>query len=201
MKWRIWGFGIAVVLFVGLRTNTARCDGVGNAITITVDENGGSSPHIPFSMSPDPGPGGLSSVLTYNLAALGLTTTQGDVLFNSPSDPGILFGGDVFRFNGTTLVVYSDVVGGDAFDSLGDTFAPPFALYGNTITVQEVGGDANNFALYTPAPGQPGFVAGETVTYKFISDGTVVPEAGSLLLLGSGLLGVAGWRRLRHLRS
>ena len=139
MKWRMWGFGIAVVLFVGLGATTARCDGVGNVITITVDENGGSSPHIPFSMSPDPGPGGLSSVLTYNLGALGIFTTPGDVIFSSPSDPGILFGGDVFRFNGTTLVVYSDVFGFDHSDSLGDATGPPSALYGNTITVQEVG--------------------------------------------------------------
>src|SRR5258708_2483757 len=74
---------------------------------ITIDENGngfslnGSSVQIlPAHLGPDPGPGGLASVLIYQLPFAG---TQGD-LTSVANDTG-----DVLRFNGNgTVIFYSD---------------------------------------------------------------------------------------------
>jgi hypothetical protein len=162
---------------------------------ITVDESGngtllfpGGSP-IPTigTLQPDPGPGGLSSVLTYSL--LGPPSlVAGDVLLQDGVGGPIL---DVVRFNpaGTggnpaypaSLLFYSDNV--PTFDSLGDTPSPPLAFYSNMVTILETGTETNNGAVYTPAAGQPGFVAGFGVTYNLISD---VPEPSVLTLLATG---------------
>jgi hypothetical protein len=178
---------------------------VNGAIQISVDENGngtingfnGISP-LASALQNDPGPGGLTNVLTYDLFnPPGLVA--GDV-FLQDGVGGPIF--DVIRFNpsevgpgrGTgSLVFYSDNT--DGFDSRADTAGPPTANYTNTITILEVGTEGNNGAIYTPLAGQPGFVAGAAapVQYDFVSDGTLVPEPGTwgLMLLGLGGLGVA----------
>lgn len=169
------------------------------SVTITVDENGnglftntaGFSGTLPFDLQADPGPGGLSSVLTYSLLdPPGLT--EGDVdLFDLN---GTL--SDVIRFNPNEtctdlstgcLLFYSNPI--DGFDSLADTPAPP-APYTNLIDLAET----TPFTAYTPTAGEPGFVtgAGGPVTYNFISD---VPEPLTLSLLGGGLAAIAVRRR------
>jgi hypothetical protein len=169
---------------------------------ITVDENGngtllfpGGSP-IPTHgvLQADPGPGGLSSVMTYNL--LGPPSlVAGDVLLTEGVG-GPVF--DVVRFNpaGTgspsyaaSLLFYSDNV--DGFDALADTPSPPGSFYTNTITIPELGTELDNGAIYTPTAGEPGFVAGFSVTYDLISD---VPEPPSWSLLGVALIGLLGAR-------
>jgi hypothetical protein len=179
---------------------------------ITVDENGHGT--LDFSvgggcgtgviatstgvLQADPGPGGLASVLTYNL--LGPPSlVAGDVLL---TDSGGLQ--DVVRFNpaGTgspgyaaSLLFYSDNL--DGFDALGDTPSPPLAFYTNQVVIPEVGTETDNGAIYTPLAGQPGFVAGFNVTYDLISDGKGVPtpEPSSMTLLGLGLASLLVARR------
>jgi hypothetical protein len=182
---------------------------VGNNPTITVDENGVGSLLFPGGTSipthgvlaPDPGPGGLPSVLTYNLLGPpGLVA--GDLLL---IEPGSNLIEDVIRFNpaGTggnpaypaSLVFYSDNIGGA--DSLGDTPSPPTAFYANTLVLPEVGSEDHvNGATYTPTANQPGFIPGFNVTYDITSD---VPEPGSLALLATGGLPLLGFLRRRKL--
>jgi len=164
------------------------------AATITIDENGNGfidSTRLSFVLANDPGPGGLPSVLTYSLPFAGV---QGDIQMSSSSE-GL---NDVLRFNGNgTVIFYSDNVPGA--DAIGDTPAPPASFYTNLAAVTEVGPEGNNFALYTPLAGQPGYDPQFNPTYRFISDGTAsaVPEPGSLLLLASGLAAAALARRTR----
>jgi hypothetical protein len=167
-----------------------------HAALITVDENGNGTIGG-GSLRPDPGPGGLPSVLTYNLP---FAATQGDVALSSTTEPGfvglpVVF--DYIRFNGNgTLDFYSDNV--PIADSLGDTPSPPLAFYPNLVTISEVGPEGNNSATYTPTAGQPGFDPSGP-TYHFISDGVAaVPEPASIAILGAGLLGVAFFSRRRR---
>lgn len=194
-------------ILVGV-TFVAPSFGQGFSVNITVDEFGNSlftnsngfHSALPFALLPDPGPGGLASVLTYDLLnPPGLVA--GDVrLFDPITD---VFS-DVVRFNvapftpnGDTGILdfYSDPL--DGLDSLADSASPPAAFYTNALDLFETKLPNGTIGvIYTPTEGQPGFVAGAAgpVTYEIISD---APEPTTFVLLGCGGVFLL-WRRRRH---
>lgn len=202
-------FGLAVVVAAVLLPMSAFGDGF--SITISVDENCngnittslGANSSLTCDLQTDPGPGGLSSALTYGLFdPPGLTA--GDLIL---TEAGSEVASDIIRFNPTetiaestgALVFYSDT--DDGVDAMADTGLPT-ALYTNDLTVSEVGTEGSDGYIYTPTEGQPGFVAGASgpVTYVIQSDGSTVPEPASIGMVLAGI-GVLFGKHLRRLRA
>ncbi len=174
-----------------------------------IDENGHGEVFVPSLgvvgslssyLAPDPGPGGLSSVLTYDLG-YPPSLVVGDVQLTENGLPL-----DVIRFNaadasnGTpaAMLFYSDNI--DGYDSLADTVSPPLQYYSNLVSIPEIGAESSNGAIYTPGANDPGFVGGYDITYIFVSD--AVPEPGTIaLLLSSVSIPLLALRRLRILRE
>ncbi len=175
-----------------------------SSVFISVDEDGnGFVAGYSFGgalagvLAPDPGPGGLASVLTYYLPPWlpAGDLVPGDLLITE--NGGRL--GDVLRFNAfdtASLLVYSDFVAGGK--SLGDTASPPLAFYSTTETVRE--GDlwadepSPQGVYYTPSPGMPGYFDGFEVQYRFMSDGIPETATWAMMLLGFAGLGYAARR-------
>jgi hypothetical protein len=206
-RWLAGALALGVLLFAGGRVSAQI-----SVITITVDENGngtingfGGLNSLPFAIQPDPGPGGLAAVLTYNLGSPP-GFVAGDLLLTEPGQSGL---SDVIRFNPDltlavpntgTLVFYSDNT--DGSPDLADTPTPPLAFYTNNIVRAEVGPEGNNGFTYTPTAGQPGFVAGASVPVTYVIQSDVpaapVPEPCTLALLAIGGASLAGYRWRRN---
>jgi hypothetical protein len=157
----------------------------------TFDEFGNSSGLgiSPGIMQPDPSGGLAANVLVYNLP---FSVVPGDVILLEPGIPPQRES-DLVRFwnpsgaGPSQIIFYSDFSTTDPADSPADTGLPP-VLMPLIVTIQEVGPEGNNGALYTPTANQPGSVnaAVPPPTYNIISD---VPEPGTvaLAILGGGL--------------
>jgi hypothetical protein len=117
--------------------------------------------------------------------------TDGDLLIFDPFDQGA--GGvaqDMLRFEtiagvGTRLFVYSDATAGDPNPAPADV-GLPLNFQGNVESVPEQGDETNNWVVYTPTTGKPGFPTNPPVwTYVFISDGFPEPASLSMVALSS----------------
>jgi hypothetical protein len=124
-------------------------------------------------------------------------------------DPGSGMISDIDRFFSNTatgrdlLIIYSQIntSGGNALADVGI----PGTLQTNTLSLTETGpaGGPNGIFNYKPTSSQPGYFAippslgSGNVVYNLNSDtASVVPEPGSIMLLGAGLAVVLASRRL-----
>lgn len=175
---------LVCVLLAG--ANTVRSDEL--AITITLHENGegnlqGVDANASFAgfLSVDPGPGGLSAALTFDLLnPPGLVA--GDLLLLGDT----LAISDVIRFNTAGVegfaVFYSEITSGSG--ELADTGFPTLN-YSNMLTIYEA---PSGTTTYTPTAGQPGFVEGARGLVSYVISSSEartigVPESGSTILL------------------
>ena len=158
----------------------------------TIQFPGAAALPLPGVLAPDPGPGGRTSALTYNL--LGPPSlVPGDLLL---FDGDLL--SDVIRFNpaGTAPGYPASVVFYSALETVGGELADvgfPSAFYQNIVRMAE----GMLGVVYTPTANQPGYVAGFAVTYR-IESLTAAPEPGSVVLLATGLLGLVAAAAIRR---
>ena len=165
----------------------------------TIAINGGPATTLTGILAADPAvsqAGGGQLVLTYFLPEPVIT---GDVSF---TEPGSLIVSDWLRFTdnagtisgaatgtGPRMIFYSEFETGETNPDLADKGFPTNLGTGRFSTQLEVGSEGSNGFDYRPG----GVPYPQNNQYIGISD--VVPEPATVLLMASGLLGLAGWRR------
>ena len=185
---------LLAVLFVGAVASAQAQD----SFIVNFDENGNgsistnSAAFVPLQggLAPDPSQGG-SLALMYPLP---FTVVPGDVQIfepnsNSPIESdGLRFtnncGGTVFAPAPAQCMYYYSETEASGSQDLADTGLPTTF---SGASVLEVGPEGANGFTYTAG----------SATYNGISD---TPEASSFLLLGTGLLSIAGYMRRKWLQ-
>lgn len=168
-------------------TVTLNEDGTGTAVT------GNSTVNYTGVNQQDPGPGGLSNALVFNVGTSPLLTS-GDLFLIDPTTFAI---SDIIRFNnigGVDQIVFYSRADGDGAKA--DTGFPG-AFYANDLDIFE---NPNGSTVYTPTTGQPGFIDFGGLTYV-INSAEPVPEpssVGLMFVVAAGGLSFAGIQRLRR---
>lgn len=189
-----------------LAASGGRASGQGPQVLFAVDEQGGGFLNagaglvpMPGVLLPDPGPGGRAMALTYDLRQPpGLVA--GDLIVLEPGSVAHIT--DVIRFNpaGTapgypgSLVYYSERTPESHTTA---SIGLPADYYANYTLIR---GPENKYFTYTPTANQPGFIPGFAASYLFVGGGRVVPEPGSLGLMGLGGACVAALMARRRAR-
>ena len=144
---------------------------------------GGGVIPLPGTLMSDPGPGGLTSALTFTAHPQVNPFPEGDVVLLDGSGHV----SDILRFSPATssssgltqlIFFYSNDHGG----LLADTGLPS-AMYENPVTIQE---SQSGPTIYTPLAGQPGFSSDSPLGDTFHIFST--PDSGSTrLMFGAGV--------------
>jgi hypothetical protein len=136
------------------------------------------------------GVGGVCNNTTGCTFTLPFAPTAGQLLL---FEPELGFVGDVITFKATGATTGTATFASDDLDGFldpADTFGPPPPLP-PFFTINEL---PSGMLVYTPTSGQPGFGG----VYGVASP-PAVAEPSSMLLLGAGLLGIAGIMRRKLL--
>lgn len=209
----VFAFGLVLVVAVGTNVGAQQLapglsaqtpvgpfllsfDEAGHA---TISVNGGPTTTLTGTLMADPATTGVGQPLALTFM-LPEPVVTGDVSFSELA--GVAGNSDWLRFTdaaghisgvatgaGPRMLFYSDIEVGGINTGLADTGFPTNLGTGNVVTRLEVGPEGSNGFDYQPG-GVPAPLNNE---YKGVSD--TVPEPATFLLLASGLLGLAGWRR------